>query len=46
MKTLMRINQIIRNSDIDISIIYELLFELQIENEIVLLSGNYYAKID
>ena len=40
------INQIIRNSDIDISIIYELLFELQIENEIVLLSGNYYAKID
>lgn len=40
------INQIIRDSDIDISIIYELLFELQIENEIVLLSGNYYAKID
>lgn len=40
------INDIIRNVKIDTSLIYEVLFELQFKNEIVLLPGNYYAKIN
>lgn len=39
------INDLIRRCNIDISLIYSILFELQLENEIISLSGNYYARI-
>ncbi|WP_286906368.1 DNA-processing protein DprA [Clostridium sp. UBA1652] len=39
------INDLIRRCNIDISLIYGILFELQLENEIISLSGNYYARI-
>lgn len=42
----MHINDIIRNVNIDTALIYEVLFELQFKKEIVLLPGNYYARIN
>ncbi|WP_160675639.1 DNA-processing protein DprA [Clostridium sp. C8-1-8] len=38
------IDEIIRNTDIDTSTIYELLFEMQFNNEIMCILGNYYVK--
>jgi DNA processing protein len=38
------IDEIIRNTDIDTSMIYELLFEMQFNNEIMCILGNYYVK--
>ncbi|GIM27819.1 DNA processing protein DprA [Clostridium polyendosporum] len=40
------IDEIIRNTNIDTSLIYELLFEMQFKNEIICLLGNYYVKIN
>lgn len=39
------IDDLIRICNIDINCIYGLLFELQVENEIISLAGNYYARI-
>ena len=39
------IDEICRVTDIDIKRLYELLFELQLKDEIICLQGNYYAKI-
>lgn len=41
----MHIDEIIRIVNIDTSLIYELLFEMQFNKEIISLTGNYYAKI-
>ncbi|SHK32796.1 DNA processing protein [Clostridium cavendishii DSM 21758] len=41
----MHIDEIIRLMHIDTSVIYELLFEMQFNKEIISLTGNYYAKI-
>lgn len=41
----MHIDEIIRLIHIDTSLIYELLFEMQFNKEIISLTGNYYAKI-
>ena len=43
--TPVHIDNIIKLSNIDIKQLYELLFELQLKNEIICLAGNYYAKI-
>lgn len=43
--TPIHIDNIIKLSNIDIKQLYELLFELQLKNEIICLAGNYYAKI-
>ncbi|MBZ9608296.1 DNA-processing protein DprA [Clostridium estertheticum] len=40
------INDIIRITNIDIKQLYEVLFEMQIKNEILCLSGNYYVKVN
>lgn len=39
------INDLIRICNIDINVIYGILFELQLENEIISLTGNYFARI-
>lgn len=39
------IDDIIKLTNIDIKQLYELLFELQLKNEIICLAGNYYAKL-
>ncbi|AJA48124.1 protein Smf [Clostridium pasteurianum DSM 525 = ATCC 6013] len=39
-------DDIIKLTNIDISQIYELLFEMQIKDEIMCLSGNYYVKLN
>lgn len=39
------IDEIFRITNIDIKQLYELLFELQLKNEIKCLSGNYYIKV-
>lgn len=39
------VDDIIRISNIDIKQLYEVLFELQLKNEIISLPGNYYAKL-
>lgn len=41
----MHVDDIIRISNIDIKQLYEVLFELQLKNEIICLPGNYYAKL-
>ncbi|MPQ42398.1 DNA-processing protein DprA [Clostridium tarantellae] len=41
----MHIDEIINNMNVDTDIIHELLCELQFENEINMISGNYFAKI-
>lgn len=41
----MHIDDIIRRTNIDIKQLYELLFELQLKEEILCLSGNYYVRI-
>ncbi|MGL5243671.1 MAG: DNA-processing protein DprA, partial [Sarcina sp.] len=41
----MHIDEIINNMNVDTDIIHELLCELQFENEISSISGNYFAKI-
>ncbi|WP_416176354.1 DNA-processing protein DprA [Clostridium sp.] len=43
--TPMHIDDISRITNIDIKQLYELLFELQLKNRIICLSGNYYVKI-
>lgn len=42
----MHIDDIIRRTNIDIKQLYELLFELQLKEEILCLSGNYYVRIN
>jgi DNA processing protein len=43
--TPIHINDIIRITNIDIKEVYELLFEMQLRDEIMCISGNYYVKI-
>ncbi|MBU3219908.1 DNA-processing protein DprA [Clostridium algidicarnis] len=38
------INEIINKSNIDIKVLYELLFEMQLAEEIICLAGDYYVK--
>lgn len=38
------IDEIIKSTDIDIERLYNVLFELQLKNEIMCLAGNYYVK--
>lgn len=38
------IDELIRLANIDITMLYELLFELQLDNSILCLSGNYYVR--
>ena len=40
------INDIIRITNIDIKQLYEVLFEMQIKNEILCLTGNYYVRVN
>ncbi|MBU3182419.1 DNA-processing protein DprA [Clostridium psychrophilum] len=40
------INDIIRATNIDIKQLYGILFEMQIKNQILCLSGNYYVKVN
>ncbi|MFL0195923.1 DNA-processing protein DprA [Clostridium sp. WILCCON 0269] len=40
------IDEICRITNVDIKQLYELLFELQLKNKIMCLSGNYYVKIE
>lgn len=40
------IDDIVRRSNIDIKQLYEVLFELQLKNELMCLAGNYYVKIN
>jgi DNA processing protein len=40
----LHINDIIRITKVDINYLYEVLFELQLKNEIMCLAGNYYVK--
>lgn len=40
------INYIIEHTDVDTSSLYDILYELQFEKEIVILNGNFYAKIE
>ncbi|WP_368487658.1 DNA-processing protein DprA [Clostridium sp. BJN0013] len=40
------IDEICRITNVDIKQLYELLFELQLKNKIICLSGNYYVKIE
>lgn len=42
---ILHIDDIIRVTNIDTSIIYELLCELQFENKIEVIPGDYYTKI-
>ncbi|MGK0466410.1 MAG: DNA processing protein [Clostridium sp.] len=42
----LHINDIIRITNIDIKQLYEVLFELQIKNQILCLSGNYYVRVN
>jgi len=44
--TPLHINDIIRITNIDIKQLYEVLFEMQIKNEILCLSGNYYVRVN
>ena len=44
--TPIHMDDIIKLTNIDISQIYELLFEMQLKDEIVCLSGNYYVKFN
>jgi len=41
----LHIDEIINITHIDIKQLYELLFELQLDNQILCLSGNYYVKV-
>lgn len=43
--TPIHIDDIIRLTNIDIKRLYELLFELQLKNEIMCLAGNYYVRL-
>jgi len=42
----LHINDIIRITNIDIKQLYEVLFEMQIKNEILCLAGNYYVRVN
>lgn len=42
----LHINDIIRVTNIDIKQLYEVLFEMQIKNEVLCLSGNYYVRVN
>ena len=42
----LHINDITRITNIDIKQLYEVLFEMQVKNEILCLSGNYYVKVN
>lgn len=42
----LHINDIIRITNIDIKQLYEVLFEMQIKNEVLCLSGNYYVRVN
>jgi len=42
----MHIDDIIKVSGVDITQIYELLFEMQLKKEIMCLNGNYYVKVN
>jgi DNA processing protein len=44
--TPMHIDDIFGRTNIDIKRLYEVLFELQLKNEIICLSGNYYVKVE
>ncbi|MBC2578933.1 DNA-processing protein DprA [Clostridium sp. DJ247] len=44
--TPIHIDDIFRKTNIDIKRLYEVLFELQLRNEIICLAGNYYAKVE
>ena len=43
--TPMHIDDIIKHTNIDIRALYELLFEMQLEDEIICLPGNFYVKV-
>jgi DNA processing protein len=42
----LHINDIIRITNIDIKQLYEVLFEMQIKNQILCLAGNYYVRVN
>ncbi|MCB2288369.1 DNA-processing protein DprA [Clostridium sp. CS001] len=42
----LHINDIVRITNIDIKQLYEVLFKMQIKNEILCLSGNYYVRVN
>ncbi len=42
----LHINDIIKITNIDIKQLYEVLFEMQMKNEILCLSGNYYVRVN
>ncbi|HEY8888846.1 MAG TPA: DNA-processing protein DprA [Clostridium sp.] len=42
----LHINDIIRITNIDIKQLYEVLFEMQIKNEVLCLAGNYYVRVN
>jgi len=44
-KTPIHINELIEKCNIDINAIYGILFELQLEKEVISLNGNYFARI-
>lgn len=44
--TPVHIDDIFARTNIDIKRLYELLFELQLENVVICLSGNYYVKVE
>ena len=44
--TPVHIDDIFARTNIDIKRLYELLFELQLENVVICISGNYYAKVE
>lgn len=44
--TPIHIDDIFARTNIDIQRLYELLFELQLENVVICLSGNYYVKVE
>lgn len=44
--TPVHIDDLIRSTNIDIKQLYEVLFEMQLKDEIMCIAGNYYAKIN
>lgn len=42
----MHIDDIFRRTNIDIKQLYEVLFELQLRNQVICISGNYFAKVE
>ncbi|WP_123054063.1 DNA-processing protein DprA [Clostridium sp. JN-1] len=42
----MHIDDIFRRTNVDIKQLYEVLFELQLRNQVICISGNYFAKVE